>query len=52
MSIYTYNDQTVSDLHNAAYGVPAGWRFMHLWDSLSRDDKQGMWEAMRNAVKV
>jgi hypothetical protein len=47
---YTYDDQTVSDLHYAAYGVRPGATFMRVWNGLPSDDKQGLWNAMRNAI--
>ena len=47
---YTYDDQTVSDLHYAAYGVRPGARFMRLWHSLSQDDKQSFWNFMHKVV--
>ena len=43
---YTYDDQTVSDLHKDAYGTRPGATFMRVWKGLSPDDKQGLWEAM------
>jgi len=46
VTTYTYDDQTVSDLHKDAYGTRPGARFMQLWKGLSPDDKQGMWESM------
>jgi hypothetical protein len=47
---YTYDDQTVSDLHEAAYGYRPGVIFMKVWQSLSPDDKQGLWNAMHNVI--
>jgi hypothetical protein len=41
---YTYDDATVSDLHKAAYGDRPGAVFMRVWNGLSPDDKQGMWD--------
>jgi hypothetical protein len=46
VTTYTYDDQTVSDLHKDAYGTRPGVTFMRLWKGLSPDDKQGLWDAM------
>jgi len=44
VTTYTYDDQTVSDLHKDAYGFRPGAVFMQAWKGMSPDAKQGMWD--------
>lgn len=42
--MYTFDDNTVSDLHKDAYGSRPGEYFWAEWNNSSDDDKQHIWD--------
>jgi hypothetical protein len=46
MTTYTYDEQTVSDLHKAAYGFRPSEGFRSQWASATADQKQVIWDGL------
>jgi hypothetical protein len=47
---HTYDDAAVLALHKDACGYLPGSVFMRVWNGLSPNDKQGMWDYLRQAA--
>jgi hypothetical protein len=43
---YTYDDQTVSDLHKDAYGFRPTGGFWAQWEASTADQKQATWDSL------
>jgi len=46
MSKYTYDENVISDLHKDARGYRPRETFFNMWETLSQDDKQGVWDML------
>lgn len=45
-TIYTYCEDTISDLHKDAYGFRPSQGFWQRWDQASADEKQAEWDSL------
>jgi hypothetical protein len=43
---YTFDEDTVSDLHKDAYGFRPGANFWSAWAAFNGDQKQVLWDSM------
>lgn len=48
-TVYTFDDNLVSDLHKDAFGFRPGERFWGAWECMSDDEKQAEWDYLIEA---
>jgi len=49
---YTFDDNTVSDLHKDAYGFRPSQAFYQAWSRMSDDEKQAEWDSLIDALEA
>ena len=47
---YTFDENTVSDLHKDAYGIRPGSAFWAQWDAACDDGKQAIWDRLLRSL--
>lgn len=52
MTQYTFNEQTVSDLHKDARGWRPREYFWETWEAASDDEKQEIWDGLCNELNM
>lgn len=51
MNQYTFEENTMSDLHKDAYGFRPRETFWHNWDLSTMDEKQAIWDGLLRAAE-
>ena len=52
MTEYTFDENTVSDLHKDAYGFRPSQGFWAMWNSMNDDGKQSEWDSLIDAMEA
>jgi hypothetical protein len=48
---YTFDEDTVSDLHRDAYGFRPGGNFWSAWAAFNADQRQALWDSMMETAE-
>lgn len=52
MTVYTFDENTVSDLHKDARGFRPGSSWWQMWNALGDEQKQNVWESLCEELSI